>query len=172
MCHFICAGSINKPGFAHWPNAAHWPRSAQSRIRFSQCVYRHNYRPLCSDHCICTQGVRIQFSHDCLHKTCCQAMSSRWRPCQNFQRISTCVQDMELMFANCLLYNGAQSVVGRYGLDLEQLWLKQWAKSGLSGVFTTLCTMMAISVRPSNLRRCSVPWAPCFADRFPEKTLC
>jgi hypothetical protein len=45
------------------------------------------------------------------------------------------MQDMELIFTNCLLYNGAQSVVGRYGLDLEQLWLKQWAKSGLSGMF-------------------------------------
>lgn len=43
------------------------------------------------------------------------------------------MQDMELIFANCLLYNGSQSVVGRYGIDLEQFWLKQWQKSGYAG---------------------------------------
>jgi hypothetical protein len=46
------------------------------------------------------------------------------------------VQDVDLIFYNCLLYNGNRSEVGMYGERLGELWKHQWATSGLSGVIT------------------------------------
>jgi hypothetical protein len=44
-----------------------------------------------------------------------------------------CMQDVELIFSNCLLYNGNRSEVGMYGERLNELWRHQWATSGLGG---------------------------------------
>lgn len=41
------------------------------------------------------------------------------------------MQDMDLIFYNCELYNGLTSQVGKHGTVVKRAWLKAWEQSGL-----------------------------------------
>lgn len=47
------------------------------------------------------------------------------------QRFVFHVQDMDLIFYNCELYNGLTSQVGKHGTVVKRAWLKAWEQSGL-----------------------------------------
>lgn len=42
------------------------------------------------------------------------------------------MQDMDLIFYNCGLYNGTQTEVGQYGVRVKKVWTKAWQRSGLA----------------------------------------
>lgn len=42
------------------------------------------------------------------------------------------MQDVDLVFANCLLYNGTISEVGAFGVRLNTMWRSEWTASGLA----------------------------------------
>jgi hypothetical protein len=41
------------------------------------------------------------------------------------------LQDMDLIFYNCELYNGTVSEVGKHGVQVKKVWVKAWQNSGL-----------------------------------------
>jgi hypothetical protein len=82
-----------------------------------------------------------------------------------FKVIDDLLQDMDLIFYNCELYNGTVSEVGKHGVQVKKVWLKAWHNSGLDAVgehsfgFHALklqllfssCTLLVVHVLPLHL---------------------
>jgi hypothetical protein len=69
-----------------------------------------------------------------------------WRTHQHSRLIAkhqVLLQDMDLVFYNCELYNGIISQVGKYGQSVKRAWAQAWSKSTLNGA-----TLPASSAQP------------------------